>query len=1341
MAEFVIQPELAISHLENVKNKKTALEWLLCGEHKRFDSSFSLSKLQDLCQHLGFNQIERYLTLQELHSVKELYLEGCGLTDIPNVSSLSHLKVIDCRNNEIQDIKRSLIKCKFVNVEKICLTGNPFIMLDFDVSNVSPSLKTLTFGSNSTNFVRLMFLDTLVTMNVEIILEEGQDIIIFPPHQYLLGKEGNLEDLSDLCKTPEKILPFLESVDKKFNWLKWLLDDEQYTCISLNLSGEKELVNYHSNKILTNHKLSSIEKLFLNDCDLSECPNISLYPNLAHLDLGNNLLTDWCFQSRHGNLQQLILSGNPIPAIMDEFNCFPALRKLTVGSEKTEYIDIALLRRMLSGNKQYMENSENREIGPQKIVIKIDKDKNNGEIYRQHLKCPPFRVIKRNIVSDYIASPETVHSEIKDIEERIRALDWLVNNYNDMFKSFSLTGEKELCGRLAILGLEKIFSRIQSIVTLNISNCGLVTLPDIQCLPKLESLNISQNNINEFPRLFQHETLKKMYIEQTSIKVVDLDKFPCVTFLVCGSKCAWQIVPRTLRKVANDLLKIEVIPEGQSNLTFPPYDVLKHGSAAVASHIDNEELDLTRVRGDNLSTYMSLVENAKKPIKLIRLSKVQNLTNLLEKSEFRTLLHMEKLRKNVEILYIDSCQIEEYPEEIALPNLKQIDMSNNILRDNFERIPSSITILKLQNCRISVLPKRTHLEVTDARDNNIKNLDIGFNYPRLKELLVDGNGISNIALNTKMFPALETLSCGSSLTHFISRPVLELHRNKGLLHIPQMYLNFLYLPPGHLLNSSNLKNYIDSPEKYLDEVDESHKQESLTWLLGDIKENIKIFTLSGQENLCQILKFRGLQNLLNNKKLSQLENLHLGTCGLTAAPKIDHLAKLKFLNLSNNHIKGLRWDFKHPALEILYFQGNPTDKLDFNSKDFPALKHIIFGSKETKELSPSFLERIAESKLDYFVPEQYRSTLTNPPYGTLDGERTGLKSYLQGELDLSSSKFRKKANHTINTLINKHPVDIKILKLSGQSVWVQQEQSLKRLLELRKLEKVTELYLDGCNINEIPDVTHLKHLLRLDISHNPVNKDCLSIKLNIRQLQQLNLNNCNLDLLPSLAHLPCLKKLDISQNKFKTTIDDKYFMRIFNTKFEKPHPLEVLNLSGNHIEEIHVNTTSFSSLHNIICGSERTHFISFHLMTEASKGNVIISVPEKYKQHLLVPSSTMLDDPRSSFFDFLQKKNVDLKRIPDVQKRKKACEWLFRCNEYTELRLSGQGDFCKDKTINIVNFLSHPNLSNIEKVYLDNCDLDKIPLTKKSLSNLKELDVSGNNLSEIFTTFSSHKKT
>ena len=1338
LAEYVVQPELELSSISNMKDKRDSLDWLLRRENKRFDTSFSLSGERDLCAHLGNIELQKYLGVQGLHSVKELHLDDCGLTNVPDVSSLSHLKCLNLRNNEIRDIETSLNKCNLNNVEEIHLTGNPFITLDFDVAKVLPSLKMLTFGSKSTTYIRLSLLDTLVIMKVDLILEEGTDEIIFPPYEYLKGESDNLAQLTELCKKPEKILTFLKSVDKKYIWLKWLLDDATYTVKSLDLSGETELVNYHSSKILNHSKLSSIEKLILNNCNLAECPNITLYPQLKYLDLGNNLFTEWCSQPKHERLEQLRLSGNQIPVIMNEFNCFPALRKLTIGSEKTEYIDMGLLKRMTSGDKLNTDSSRQTEVNLQTLLIKIDRDRSKGELYWSKLKCPPYSVFKNKTISEYIKSPEIFLSQIRDIKERSEALEWLIENYGQKFRSFNLTDQKQLCVGLGMSGLEHLFQKLQNLEHLNISNCGLTTLPDIGCFQKIESLDLSSNNIDNFSATFQHDTLKKLYIEGNLIEVVDLEYFPSVMFLSCGSKRTWRISPSTLRKVANDKLKIEVTPESQSELEFPPYEVLKHGPAAVSSYIDKEELDLSAIKGDDVSTFGQLVDNAEKPIKSIRLSNVQHLTNLLQKNEFKTLLDSDKLRQNVNSLFIDNCQIEEYPKEIRLPNLRHVDMSNNVLNNNFENIPSSVISLKIQNCKISDLPNVTQLETLDARDNNIKSLEIGFKFSLLKKLLFEGNPAETVSLDRRSFPVLESLSCGSASTHFISHSVVELHQRKELsITIPPTDLRYLYLPPGELINSAKIGKYITSPEMFLDDV--TNKEESLTWLMQDMKEGIKVFNMSGQWWMFETLKMEGLQGLLNNSKLGDLESLYLDRCDLTTIPKIDHLSKLNVLGLSDNNIKTIHWGFKNSNLKILYFHGNPVERIDISSQNFPSLTQISCGSQVTKELTPDVLQQVIDNKITVTIPEKYRESLRSPPYGTLSGEKSGLRGYLSGELDLSVSSFRKSTFQTIKTVINNHGVDIKSLKLSGQSVLFKPNQSVKSLLDWPQVQEIETLSLDRCKLREIPEVKHLRQLKHLDLSYNSVENTSLSMKLKLPNLTKLSLRHCGLDHLPSLAHLPNLKELDFSENKMKATTEDQYYMKIFNETFNNPHPLEVLDLSGNLIEEIHVNTNSFTSLRRLLCGSEKTHFISFHLLAASSRGNIITVVIDKYKDNLLIPSATMLDDPRGSLQKLLKDKTIDLKRIPNVQQRFLAIDWLFtQKKDFTSLRLSGQNEFCKVKTFE--KFLKHPSLQDIDTLYLDNCGLEKMPFSKNYLPNLKQLDISRNQLSDIFGTFSSHKK-
>ena len=87
-----------------------------------FYPSFSLSQQSDLCKLLGIEELEKHLSLNVLSTVVDLHLDGCGLNVIPNVTKLSHLKVLDLRNNKLEQ----LINLENIqNVQELQLTGNP----------------------------------------------------------------------------------------------------------------------------------------------------------------------------------------------------------------------------------------------------------------------------------------------------------------------------------------------------------------------------------------------------------------------------------------------------------------------------------------------------------------------------------------------------------------------------------------------------------------------------------------------------------------------------------------------------------------------------------------------------------------------------------------------------------------------------------------------------------------------------------------------------------------------------------------------------------------------------------------------------------------------------------------------------------------------------------------------------------------------------------------------------------------------------------------------------------------------------------------------------------------
>ena len=278
LEEYFYNPEISLKYVNDVKEKKDALEWILEEEKKKFDRAFNLSDQEDLCTLLGLEKLEEYLQEPELCSIKELHLNNCGLTKIPNVSDLPHLRELFLRNNKIQQIEIPA-SVKFSHLTEIDLTGNEIYVLDANLQSME-SLQVLKFGSKKTKYVRLSFLKYLVSKNIQILADEGK-LIDFPPYNYLQGQEENTVQLEELCKEPEKALSSITGIKSKLAFLVWLLDDNLNRLHSFKLSCQPDILSYDKDRSILHHpNLQAIKELHLNQCDLTKCPKLGPLPNL-----------------------------------------------------------------------------------------------------------------------------------------------------------------------------------------------------------------------------------------------------------------------------------------------------------------------------------------------------------------------------------------------------------------------------------------------------------------------------------------------------------------------------------------------------------------------------------------------------------------------------------------------------------------------------------------------------------------------------------------------------------------------------------------------------------------------------------------------------------------------------------------------------------------------------------------------------------------------------------------------------------------------------------------------------------------------------------------------------
>ena len=992
LSTYLEKPDLALQKLSDIedkqkalKDKQKALNWIINEDRnkdRKFYPSFSLSKQADLCNMLGMEEVERLLCLPQLALIIELHLEQCELNYFPNVSSLASLKRLHLQENEIEEVNITL---NMENLEEIYLTENPIKVVDFKIAYV-PSLRAFHFGSKYTTHVKLACLKGLVNNNVKLV-NYCKSAIQFPPGEYLQGEEENNAQLLELCcvpekSAPEKALAFLDSAEKQYNLLRWIFQEfeeiQGEDIHVLNLKGYKSLINYHLTKhvepILSIPGLKAVKSLTLNSCGLEKCPNLISFPNLTYLDIGNNDLKEWPL-AEHPKLRTLILSGNPLGNICDSFEGLHNLSHITLGSKSTNYITTKLLAKMAGKEKE-------------NLVIEISRDE--GGLYRKCLKLPPYSVLAddNGNLSKYLKRPDQFLTKIISIDERINALRWLVSDCGETFDTFSLAGEKDLCKKLGVSGLQELFETLQTVKVLNLSSCGLANTPDFSVLSSLSQLDLSQNSIKKVAQLGSHGEVKKLFLQGNPLKTVDVEQFPSLTYLQCGCDKKWQIDPRTLRKFVdaeNSLEVIEVPSDFRELLQFPPYEVLKNGPNAVQSHMDNEELDLSGIEGanDDFSLYIPRVENAEKPIRSIRLSGVQCLSSLIESNpSFESLMAIEKLKESVEFLYIDKCNIDDYPVKIILPKLTEVHLSKNVLKEDFT-IPDSIERLKVQDCGLTKIPEIKHL----------KSLDI------------KGNSINCIKFDRVSFPHLTEISIGAP-TRFISYSVLKLCQN-GYLKLTAS--DELHLPPNKLLSSQEgLVKYFKRPEKYLRHIPNvKDTVDALSWLMDDRNDAIEEFDLSEQPKLCHSLQTSGLNRLLMHPNLVQnVKVLKLDNCDLATVPDIDKLSNIKLLSLKDNKITLIGRGISNSKLEELQAQGNPIEKFHIDFVNVRSLTKITCGSSKTTMIARSVLERVCKGLLRLHVDPLYHDKLRDPPIKILQGSRLEIEAHLnKKEIDLSASYF------------------------------------------------------------------------------------------------------------------------------------------------------------------------------------------------------------------------------------------------------------------------------------------------------------------------------------------------
>ena len=683
-------------------------------------------------------------------------------------------------------------------------------------------------------------------------------------------------------------------------------------------------------------------------------------------------------------------------------------------------------------------------------------------------------------------------------------------------------------------------------------------------------------------------------------------------------------------------------------------------------------------------------------------------------------------------LYIDSCNIQEFPRELFSPGLTHIDISHNNLMEDFDKGLPPVRDLKVQNCKLSKLPELEHLRSLDIQDNRISTLETSFVYTGLESLNILGNPIVSIDFYRNSFPKLNMINFGSPSTKYISSRVLELSiRDQINILLESEYQHHLILPPAECLRSpSALNRYIrkDGSEKHLTQVKSESKVEALMWFMEDVRAvTTENFDLSWQADLCSRLQQQGLETLIASKKLRNIVLLCLDHCRLLEIPNTENLPLLSTFSVAFNNIKHID-DIRHPTIQNLRVHGNPIERIHFIPSNLPSLIHLTCGSTSTQRISRTVLELITEG-LNIEFPLEYRHCLKAPSFEILEQGMTAISAYFnKRELDLSTKYFETMSIDFLKDIIQHQERNIKVLKVSGQRRVLKKPYHVTKIFSLANLDYLEELYMDDCGLTEIPKIRHLSSLKCVDVSSNSLCHWDLRSSLNLPNLHTLRLNDCGLKGFVDITCLPLLKHLELRKNKLTD-------LKCFNvlTSKTKLHPLETLDLSDNPVKEVDIDKKSYPVLRRLVCGSPNTHYISFSLMTATSKGIITVQVLELYKKYLFIPSAAELDDAKGALVTFLKEKVINLERISGVQERHNAFLWLLEKKhvQYSTLMFTDQSDFLHYEKVDLRYLFNHPSIADIKILYLDSCNLTHIPNECGGLEHLELLDVSNNKLTHI----------
>ena len=1236
------------------------LEWVLCHSGSMI-KTLNLSRPSRI-DGLDYENIMDVFeaNIDACYNLLSLTAKKLGICQFPRVATLSKLKRIDLSDNEIDSITVANLPAE--SLSELDVSMNPIVQFNAELCDLK-KLQKLRIGSPESMYICYPLLHKAVSGLKLSVHESSSRSLLFPLYDVL-------ESQDKLGRFVRERAVSLQNIDKhrRQETIDWLFTECNVDLKSFDFTEGNELDI--SKLFVPSTTIEHVAKVILIKCQLKSLPHLAFLKELIFLDISDNNISILEQERLPPSLKELRIVGNPIKSVVIDHSKLSNLSTVHCGSNKTEYISSRLVEMVYCGDL--------------KIYVPLE--------YEQYLSMPPSVVFSdREQLSNYVEYPERFVGAKADVTERLLALRWLTQDGRSSLNLYS---------QIWLPDTDLSSVSLKNIRTLTLSHCNLQLMPNFTDMLQLKCVDLSSNRFATICFEEAMPSLNTLNVSGNPISTIDFSDsvIPNLRLIIIGSPRTRFISREILKKVSQKTLILKVASEYRQYLWGPDWKTIENGETAISEYLNLGSLNVS---------HLTDLEQKKETLKYqlgqnihfteFCLSKERMFCEYLGPEDLSLFFHSLKY---VKYLFLTDCGINLVPDWKSMSNLHYADLSGN----NLEELPPNDTIeqLKLQRNKFVRFPFRQFPKLTqvDLSSNFIDSLHTDAPAEFLHTLIISENPVPDINFKVETFPNIQSITFGSSKTHYISDIVLSQFAHQKLdIQVSKQHRECLVMP-----NWTTISKGIESVREYLASTtlsvfsasDFDQRWKAIQWLLEENKRSITNLDMCHQEDVISYIGINRLEFLFKHRSLKSVASINLSDCRLRSLPDWKDLRYLKNANVSGNELVKIP---RSGSLENLNISRNNIRSLSLSEADFPKLSHVTVGSEELQFIQFDTVIRIVdEGRFELRVVEEFRNQLIFPPL-------------FRGNFD--PSQYIKEPEKYLHKT--------EILKRRQATDWLMSEADFTfTRLDLSKQSELFGFYTskEFCELFKNP---------------------------NFRNIKKLYLNHCQLSMIPNIEHLGQLERLDMVDN---------YLTDVSTLQNEQ---LKYLDLRRNPIDLVHIDCQKCPNLIELKVGSTKTKDVSNELLQRICCSKLELLVDENYTDNVTpvvkeilsedlkkksignfltkggfdVTWYTLQDQPETYVDRLCQILSLDKRMINSLKLDSKLTEGFrpmkvkflhhFKLQDIKCLNLS----YVKIKTLDSVK-----HFGKLREIHLRNCNLTCIPDMLFS-NTLEVVDIRDNNISDL----------